>query len=35
LADLDNSIQVKTNIEEMSQEERDNFTKMAKEGWKL
>jgi len=35
LADLDNSIQVETNIEEMSQEERDNFTKMAKEGWKL
>ncbi len=35
LADLDNSIQVETNIEEMSQEERDNFTKMAKKGWKL
>ena len=35
LADLDNSIQVETNIEEMSQEERDNFTKMAQKGWKL
>ena len=35
LADLDNSIQVEANIEEMSQEERDNFTKMAKKGWKL
>jgi len=35
LADLDHSIQVETNIEEMSQEERDNFTKMAKEGWKF
>jgi len=35
LADLDNSIQVETNIEEMSQEERENFAKMAKEGWKL
>ena len=34
LADLDNSIQVETNIEEMSQEERENFMKMAKEGWK-
>jgi metal-sulfur cluster biosynthetic enzyme len=35
LADLGNSVQVEANIEEMSQEERDNFTKMAKEGWKL
>ena len=31
---LDSSIQVETNIEEMSQEERENFMKMAKEGWK-
>jgi len=35
LADLDSSIQVEINIEEMNQEERSNFTKMAKEGWKL
>lgn len=35
LADLDNSIQVEINIEEMNQEERNNFTKMAKKGWKL
>ena len=35
LADLDHSIQVEMNLEEMSQEERDNFKKMAKEGWKL
>jgi len=35
LADLDEAIQVKINIEQMSQEERDKFAKMAKEGWKL
>jgi len=35
LAGLDSSIQVEANIEEMSQEERDKFTKMAKEGWKF
>jgi metal-sulfur cluster biosynthetic enzyme len=35
LADLDEAIQVKVNVEQMSEEERDNFTKMAKEGWKL
>jgi len=35
LADLDEAIQVKVNLEQMSEEERDNFTKMAKEGWKL
>ena len=35
LADLDSSILVEINIEEMSQEERSNFTKMAKEGWKF
>jgi len=35
LVDLDSSIQVEINIKEMSQEERDNFTKMAKEGWKF
>jgi len=35
LADLDSSILVEINIEEMSQEERSNFTKMAKDGWKL
>jgi metal-sulfur cluster biosynthetic enzyme len=35
LADLDSSILVEINIEEMSQKERSNFTKMAKEGWKF
>ena len=35
LTELDNTIQVETNIEEMSQEERENFTKMAQKGWKL
>ena len=32
---LDSSIQVEINIEQMSQEQRDKFAKMAKEGWKL
>ena len=35
LSDLNSSIQVEINIEQMTQEQRDNFTKMAKEGWKL
>jgi len=35
LSDLDSSIQVEINIEQMSQEQRDKFAKMAKEGWKL
>jgi len=35
LSDLDSSIQVEINIEQMTQEQHDNFTKMAKEGWKL
>ena len=35
LYDLDNTIQVEIDMEQMSQEERQNFTKMAKEGWKL
>jgi len=35
LTNLDHSIQVEMNIEEMSQEERSNFKKMANEGWKL
>jgi metal-sulfur cluster biosynthetic enzyme len=34
LSDLDNSIQVEINIEQMSQEQRDKFAKMAQEGWK-
>jgi metal-sulfur cluster biosynthetic enzyme len=34
LADLDNSVELQVNIEQMSQEERDRFTKMAREGWK-
>ncbi|MBW1932017.1 MAG: DUF59 domain-containing protein [Deltaproteobacteria bacterium] len=35
LYDLDNTIQVEIDMEQMSQEERENFAKMAKEGWKL
>ena len=35
LSDLNSSIQVEIDMEQMSQEERENFTKMAKEGWKL
>ena len=35
LAGLDETIQVKVNVEQMSEEERDKFMKMAKEGWKL
>ena len=35
LSDLDSSIHVEINIEQMNQEQRDNFTKMAKEGWKF
>ena len=35
LAVLDETIQVKVNIEQMSEEERGNFAKMAREGWKL
>ena len=35
LVDLDGSIQVEINIEQMSQQERDDFMKRAKEGWKF
>jgi len=35
LSELDSSIQVEINIEQMSQEQRDKFAKMAKEGWKF
>ena len=35
LSDLDSSIQVEINIEQMSQEQRDKFAEMAKEGWKF
>jgi len=35
LSDLDSSIQVEINIEQMTQEERDRFIRMAKEGWKF
>jgi len=35
LYDLDNTIRVEIDMEQMSQEERENFAKMAKEGWKL
>lgn len=33
LSDLDDSVRVQVNIEQMSQEERDRFAKMAREGW--
>jgi metal-sulfur cluster biosynthetic enzyme len=35
LAGLDETIQVKIDIEQMGQKERDTFIKMAKKGWKL
>jgi len=35
LSGLDSSIQVEINLEQMSQEQRDKFVKMAKEGWKF
>jgi ATP-binding protein involved in chromosome partitioning len=35
LSDLDRSIRVEINVEQMSQEERDKFASMAKEGWKF
>ena len=35
LTDLDNSVRVEVNVEQMSQEERDRFTTMAKKGWKF
>ena len=35
LADLDSSIEVEININQMTEQQRENFTKMAKEGWKL
>ena len=34
LSDLDNSVGVQVNIEQMSQEERDRFARMARERWK-
>jgi len=35
VTELDKAIQVEINEEEMSQEERNTFMKMAKEGWKF
>jgi len=35
LADLDKTIQADINVEQMSQEEREKFMSMAKEGWKF
>ena len=35
LYDMDNTIQVEIKIEQMNQEQRDKFAKMAKEGWKF
>ena len=35
LSDLNSSIRVEINIEQMGQQEVDKFKKMAKEGWKL
>ena len=34
-SDMDSSVQVEVNIEQMVQEQRDKFAKMAKEGWKF
>ena len=35
LTDLDETIQVKVNLKQMSEQGRDYFAKMAKEGWKF
>jgi metal-sulfur cluster biosynthetic enzyme len=35
LADFGEATEVKINLEQMTQEERDKFTRMAKEGWRL
>jgi len=35
LSALDNPVQVEINMEQMNQQERDKFKKMAKEGWIL
>jgi metal-sulfur cluster biosynthetic enzyme len=35
LYDMDDPVQVEIEIEQMSQEGRENFAKMAKEGWKF
>ena len=35
LSDLNSSIRVEINMEQMNQQKLDKFKKMAKEGWKL
>ena len=35
LADLDSSIEVEINIEQMTEQQREKFMKLAKEGWKF
>ena len=35
LVDLASSIEVEINIEQMTKQQRENFMKMAKEGWKF
>ena len=35
LADLDSSVEVEVSIGQMTEQQRENFTKMAKEGWKF
>jgi len=35
LADLDSSIEVEINIKQMTEQQREKFMKMAKEGWKF
>jgi len=35
LSEQENSMQVEVNIEQMSQEDRNNFMQMAREEWKL
>ena len=35
LADLDSSIEVEIDIEQMTEQQREKFMKMAKEGWRF
>jgi len=35
LADLDSSIEVEIDIQQMTEKQREKFVKMAKEGWKF
>jgi metal-sulfur cluster biosynthetic enzyme len=35
LSDLDSSIEVEISVEQMTEQQRETFLKMAKEGWKF